>query len=100
MFLKDIPGSTFQDTDPEVARNYFGTLPGTISIRGYGLEYRQSQRMAAPNIPPQLETAVTLPVMPAKTTIDQRFNTLRGQHWLSTERELYERLRELLGPER
>ena len=99
IFVQDIPGSSFHDTDLEVVRSYLGKLPGTVSVPGYALEYHQHQRVTRPGIQPHLQAATTLPVMPSATIVQERLNALRVPNLFASEQELYEKLRQLLGPE-
>jgi hypothetical protein len=96
----DIPGYTLLETDVEIASNYFGRLPGTVSALGYAQEYLHQQRVSRQRIPPVLQTAVNLPIRPARAVIQSRLTSLRGQGLFQTEREQYTELRKLLGPDR
>jgi hypothetical protein len=100
MFLVGIPGNTLLETDVEIAENYLGRLPGTVSVLGYAQEYLQQQRVSRPRLVPIMQSTTILPIRPARATIQTRLTDLRSQGLFLTEREQYIKLRELLGPDR
>src|ERR1700737_836513 len=98
-----VPGSTLSLTDAEAINGFHGRLPGTVSLIGYGNLYLDQQRVGNPLPVPVLASTLTAPpILPFATTSDRLANIRDfGANAIGiTESGSYQKLREILGPER